>query len=104
MTLAIAERQVKVGYPEIPNLPANTIGFCPLLKYTPSGWPLGMPKRVQEAIAEAVPAFGMTIRVYYPEKKTGPCRWHEQPLWGHKGDPLVIGERDSKYYLIAAWE
>jgi len=94
----------KIAYPEIPDLPANTIGFCPLLKNTPSGWPPGMPVRVQKAIAKAVPTFGMTIKVFYPVRRINDLGWDPDPLWGRKCDPLVIGENDGKHYLIAAWE
>lgn len=83
----------------IPNLPRNTIGFCPLKRTTRTGWPPDMPKRVQKAIAEAVPVFGMTIRVFYPAPSNVSV-----PLWGSKGDPLVIGEKDGMFYMIAAWE
>lgn len=101
---AIAERQSLTTYPEIPNLPANTVGFCPLGRTTPSGWPPDMPKRVQKAIAEALPAFGMSIQVFYPTRTRDHLGWDPDPLWGRKGDPIVIGEKDGKFYLIAAWE
>lgn len=99
VTTAIIEKIPVTTYPEIPNLPTNMVGFCPLKRTTPSGWPPGMPKRVQKAIAEAVPTFGMTIRVFYPKPHIA-----SNPIWGRKRDPLVIGEKDDKFYLIAAWE
>jgi hypothetical protein len=101
MPVAILEKEVQteIAYPELSNLPANTIGFCPLIGKKAKRWPPGMPERVQRAITEAVPTFGMSIQVFYP-KPLIPTT----PLWGRKGDPLVIGEKEGKYYLIAAWE
>ena len=93
-----------IPYPEIPKLPDSFIGFCPFLKYTPNGFPPNMPKGVRERVRLAVPFFGMSIRVFYPEKIRGICKWHNETLWGSKGDPLVIGECGNKFYLIAAWE
>jgi hypothetical protein len=101
MSVAILEKEVQteIAYPEVPNLPHNTVGFCPLIGKKAKRWPPGMPEHVQKAIAKAVPTFGMSIQVFYPK----PLRAAE-PLWGRKGDPLVIGQRNGKYYLIAAWE
>ena len=97
MTTLLQEKtQVEIAYPEIPNLPSNKIGFCPLIGRRSKRWPPDMPKDVQKAIAEAVPTFGMSIRVFYPARYLR--------SWGNKGDPLVIGEKDGKFYLIAAWE
>jgi hypothetical protein len=106
MPVATLEKEVQteIAYPEIPGIPPNFIGFCPLMKYTPGGWPPDMPKRVRQAIAEAVPMFGMAIRVFYPERVRGPLNWDSSFLWRTKVDPLVIGEKDGKYYLIAAWD
>jgi hypothetical protein len=100
MPVAILEKEVQteIAYPEVHNLPANTIGFCPLIGKKAKRWPPGMPERVQKAIAKAVPTFGMSIQVFYPAVRP------MTPLWGRKGDPLVIGEKEGKYYLIAAWE
>lgn len=91
-------------YPELPQAPEKAIGFCPLIGNPSKRFPPDMPKRVQKEIEKAVPVFGMTIKVFYPEKIEGPLSWHNRPLWGTKGDPLVIGERDGRFYLIAAWE
>lgn len=104
MTTATLEKQSTViTYPEIPYLPKKSVGFCPLLRGTVGGWPPDMPPRVQMAIAKAVPVFGMSIQVFYPRDSENSLGWDPSALWGSKVDPLVVGEKDGKLYLIAAW-
>lgn len=96
--LAVKEAKTAVGYPEVAQPPCfpHQIGAAPWVR---SRWRRGIPKDMRAKIAEAVPTFGMAIKVYAPGIGPGHLSFLEV-----RADPLVIGERDGKLYLIAAWE
>lgn len=94
------------AYPQCQGPPVGWMGF-------PVVWVRGrrvrkwdlMPEKIWEKVKEAIPVFGLALRVYAPSPGRGRRLLEEHPLVKLKRiDPLVIGEKDGHFYLVAAWE